>query len=108
VSRLKKNKEHQLAVDARNRVSQIIDEVPAQDLVNSIKRAPSLRGMILGYIAEEMFEKHILEPMDHFNDIVKHDDHDRSKNQSDRDFTYKGKLFSVQLKSIQTNSITYD
>lgn len=104
----KKNKEHQLAVEARQRVTTIIDQVSPEDLVSSIKRAPSLRGMILGYIAEEMFERHILEPMSEIEEIVKHDDHDRKKNKSDRSFAYKSRTYSVQLKSLQTNSITYD
>jgi hypothetical protein len=108
MARQKKNKEHQLAIEARARVTTIIDQVSPEDLVNSIKRAPSLRGMILGYIAEEMFQRHILEPLTEIEGITKHDDHDRTKNKSDRSFTYKGKTYSVQLKSLQTNSITYD
>jgi hypothetical protein len=55
-----KDKNHQLAIAARERVTTIIDQISPEDLVNSIKRAPSLRGMILGYIAEEMFQRHIL------------------------------------------------
>jgi len=70
VARNRKNKQHQLAVEARERVATIIDQVPAGDLVNSIKRAPSLRGMILGYIAEEMFQRHILEPLSQIEGIV--------------------------------------
>lgn len=92
---------------ARDRVITIIDAIPPEDLVSSIKRAPSLRGMILGYIAEEMFEKHVpmqypaLEP----HHLEAHDDHDRSVNKSDRTLTYRGRRYGIQLKSIQTNSI---
>jgi hypothetical protein len=46
--------------------------------------------------------------MSQIAEIIKHDDHDRSKNKSDRDFSYKGRKYSVQLKSVQTNSIIYD
>ena len=104
----KKDKEHPLAIAARERVTTIIDQISPEDLVKSIKRAPSLRGMMSGYIAEEMFQKYVLEPLADVNTIIKHDDHDRKKNKSDRDFTYKGKIYSVQLKSVQTNSIAYD
>lgn len=38
-------------------------------------------------------------------DIVHHDDHDRSANKSDRTITYQGRQYGIQLKSIQTNSI---
>lgn len=95
------------AILARERVLTIIDAVPAEDLVASIKRAPSLRGMILGYIAEEMFEKHLPQryPVIQSNQIQKHDDHDRELNKSDRTVTYNGRMYRIQLKSIQTNSI---
>lgn len=95
------------AQQARDRVLTIIDSIPPEDLVTSIKRAPSLRGMILGYIAEEMFEKHVpvrygcINP----NQITAHDDHDRNFNKSDRTITVGGNRYRIQLKSIQTNSI---
>jgi hypothetical protein len=95
------------AIAARDRVIKIIDSVSADELITSIKRAPSLRGMILGYIAEEMFEKHVPEKYGFISsdDIEKHDDHDRKFNKSDRTIRSKGRLYRVQLKSIQTNSI---
>lgn len=104
-ARTVKVKDHPLAVDARGRVPLIIDSISPNDLVAAIKRAPSLRGMILGYIAEEMFEKHVLDPIEHVNDVRKFDDHDRSQNKADRDFVYRDRRYTVQLKSIQTNSI---
>lgn len=95
------------AIEARDRVIKIIDSVPPEDLVMSIKRAPSLRGMILGYIAEEMFEKYVPKKYGFISsdDIEKHDDHDRKFNKSDRTIRANGRLYRVQLKSIQTNSI---
>ncbi len=98
---------HPDAVAARSRVSDMIDAVPPKDLVEAIKRAPSLRGMILGYVAEEVFEKHIRLTQKQITEIVKHDDHDRTANKSDRTITYHGRTYSIQLKSIQTNSIKY-
>jgi hypothetical protein len=89
-------------------VREIIDQVTAEELVAAIKRAPSLRGMILGYIAEEMFEVHVLNTVDGVTDVRKHDDHDRTLNKCDRDFIYGGRRYTVQLKSIQTNSIKFD
>ena len=95
------------AIKARNRVMKIIDSVNPNDLVSSIKRAPSLRGMILGYIAEEMFEKY-LKTIPEISNVTKHDDHDRKSNKSDRTFDFNGRRYSIQLKSIQTNSIKMD
>lgn len=102
-----KDKDHPVALQSRKRVETIIDAIPPHDLVMAIKRAPSLRGMILGYIAEEMFVRHVLEDKE-FDDVRKHDDHDRENNKIDRDFLYEGKRVSVQLKSVQTNSISWN
>lgn len=105
--RSKYDKNDPEAIAARERVITIIDSVPPADLVQSIKRAPSLRGMILGYIAEEMFEKYV--PATYgiieAGDIEAHDDHDRRFNKSDRTIRNNGRLYRIQLKSIQTNSI---
>lgn len=102
-----KNKEHPEAQTARSRVPLIIDSVPPADLISAIKRAPSLRGMILGYIAEEMFEKHLRSDISAIDEIHKHDDHNREENKSDRSVDYKGRRYTIQLKSIQTNSIAF-
>lgn len=101
-----KNTMHAAAMDARSRVATIIDTIPPEDLILAIKQAPSLRGMILGYIAEEMFARHILKDSE-FSNVRKHNDHDRENNKTDRDFIFKGKRIRVQLKSIQTNSICW-
>jgi len=85
----------------------MIDAIPPADLVEAIKRAPSLRGMILGYVAEEVFEKFLRDNHKEVTEIEKHDDHDRSKNKSDRTITYKGRKYTIQLKSLQTNSIKH-
>lgn len=101
------NKEDPEAQAARERVVTIIDSVRPEDLVQSIKRAPSLRGMILGYIAEEMFEKYVPQKYGFISSehIEKHNDHDRNFNKSDRTIAAHGRLYRIQLKSVQTNSI---
>ncbi len=95
------------AIAAKARVLTMIDAIEPEQLVASIKRAPSLRGMILGYIAEQMFETHV--PLRYHlilaEHIMGHDDHDRTSNKSDRTITHNGLRFGIQLKSIQTNSI---
>jgi hypothetical protein len=98
------------AIAARGRVSTMIDAIPPEDLVDAIKRALSLRGMILGYVAELMFEKHVPNryPVILSEHIEHHDDHDRTANKSDRTITYEGRRYGVQLKSLQTDSIARD
>lgn len=107
VSRRRRLKDDAEAVTARGRVMTIVDAIPPEDLVSAIKRAPSLRGMILGYIAELMFEKHVPKtyPVILSEHIEHHDDHDRTANKADRTISYRGNRYGVQLKSIQTNSI---
>jgi hypothetical protein len=106
VARGAKQPAHPEAVAARNRVSTIIDAIPPEDLVLAIKRAPSLRGMILGYIAEEMFGKCVLKDP-RITDVRTHDDHDRDNNKVDIDFMFEGRRVTIQLKSLQTNSIVW-
>ena len=98
------------AVSARARVLDMIDMIPPVDLVALVKEKPSLRGMVLGNLAELLFERHIPDRYLSIaqNDIIGHDDHDRSANKSDRTITYRGRTYAVQIKSIQTGSIKRD
>ncbi|TGN06795.1 restriction endonuclease [Leptospira ilyithenensis] len=64
---------------------------------------PSLRGMILGYVAEFQFEKNWLSNPK-ISDISKTDDHDR-KQKGDRNIRYKNKRFIIEVKSLQTNTV---
>ncbi len=106
--RTKNLKDDPEALKARERVKSMIDAIPPEDLVASIKKAPSLRGMILGYVAELMFEKHIPSAYELIlsEHIESHDDHDRNANKADRTIAYNGRKYGIQLKSMQTNSIT--
>ena len=104
--RIKLNKSHELSIECRKRVTESIDSVDSSDLIHAIKTAPSLRGIVLGFVAEVMFTKHA-ELIEGIEDVRKHDDHDRSKNKIDRDFLYRGQRVTVQLKSIQTNSLGF-
>jgi hypothetical protein len=106
--RSKRDFDHPDAVKARQQAIAVIDAVDPLELVYAIKRAPSLRGMIAGYIAEEMFEKHANAELSSIQSVEKHDDHDRSVNKSDRTITYKGRRYTIQLKSVQTNSIHFN
>lgn len=70
-------------------------------LIQLIIDNPSLRGIIYGYVSEAAFCNFLDEQgiTDHF----KPDDHKKTK--SDRTFGYNGRQYTVQLKSIQTNTI---
>lgn len=78
-------------------------DVTVEELTQVVDQNPSLRGMILGYLAELKLEKLWLRHED-IADVSKHDDHDRKK-KGDRVVLYKGKEFIFESKSLQTNSI---
>ena len=64
---------------------------------------PSLKGMIVGYIAEFQLKKY-LKNNNMLSGFRKDDDHDRNK-KGDLVITYKHKEFILESKSLQTNSI---
>ena len=78
-------------------------DVTVEELTQVVDQNPSLRGMILGYLAELKLEKLWLRHAS-IADVSKHDDHDRKK-KGDRVVLYKGKEFIFESKSLQTNSI---
>lgn len=74
-----------------------------QELTEIIQENPSMRGLMLGYIAEYKLRKmHFSDPV--FDKVHKADDHDRSK-KGDLTVTYNGREFKIECKSLQTNSI---
>jgi len=74
-----------------------------QELTEIIALNPSMRGLMLGYIAEYKLRKmHFSAPC--FENVQKKDDHDR-KHKGDLTVTYKGREFKIECKSLQTNSI---
>jgi hypothetical protein len=68
-----------------------------------VKENPSLRGMILGYIAEKKL-KDLFENSGKTEKHRKDDDHDRTK-KGDLTLFYKGEEITIEVKSLQTNSI---
>lgn len=77
--------------------------ITATQLTGLVKANPSLRGIMLGYVAEHKFQE-MIELNPHISASVKHDDHDRSR-KHDRVITYKGAPFTVEVKSLQTNLV---
>jgi len=74
-----------------------------QELTEIVQENPSMRGLMLGYIAEYKLRKTCFsDPV--FEGIHKADDHDRSR-KGDLTVTYKGREFRIECKSLQTNSI---
>lgn len=78
-------------------------DITIEELTNVVDQNPSLRGMILGYLAELKLENMWL-TRENISSISKHDDHDRRK-KGDRVVLYKGREFVFEAKSLQTNTI---
>lgn len=77
--------------------------ISAHDLTKLIDENPSLRGMLFGYVAEFQFSKIWLVHPD-VSYAIKPDDHNRKK-KGDRVIIYKDEEFSIEVKSLQTNTI---
>jgi hypothetical protein len=75
----------------------------AEDLTQIVDANPSMRGLMLGYVAEYKLKKMYFEDS-RITALVKDDDHDR-KSKGDIRFNYRGRTFRVESKSLQTNSI---
>lgn len=73
------------------------------ELTDLIEQNPSLRGILLGYVAEKRFHDGFLNHPD-ITDKRKDDDHDRKK-KGDRRIAYKGETFLIEVKSLQTNMV---
>ncbi len=80
-----------------------IFDVSLDFLTQVVVGNPSLRGMVLGYLAEAKL-KEILEGHGRASAFRKEDDHDRKK-KGDLVVTYQGFEFKVEVKSLQTNSV---
>lgn len=78
-------------------------EISEQDLTELVDQNPSLRGILLGYVAEKKFHNAFLNhPL--ISEIRKDDDHDRRK-KGDRTIVYNGTSVTIEVKSLQTNSV---
>jgi hypothetical protein len=64
--------------------------ITEQELTDLVNQNPSLRGMLLGYIAEHKFQKLFLDDSK-IATTTKDDDHDRTK-KGDRRIIYKREI----------------
>jgi transcriptional regulator with XRE-family HTH domain len=76
------------------------------ELTNLIHDNPSLRGMVVGYAAEQKLQAHF-QSSEEITYIGKPDDHDR-QNKGDHIIRYRGHQFSIEIKSLQTRMVTRD
>jgi hypothetical protein len=80
--------------------------VSLDELTSVVRSNPSLRGMLVGYLAEQKLHA-LFEGDPRITGLRKDDDHDRTK-KGDLVVSYKGVDFRIESKALQTNSIRTD
>jgi len=77
-----------------------------KELNDILSYRPSMRGMLMGFVAEyRLSEKWFSDARIHR--WTRYDDHDRTR-RGDFWFTYQGVTLSVEVKSLQSNSVRYE
>lgn len=74
-----------------------------ESLIDVMTEVPSVRGMVYGNVAEVEFARWLVRNGVPDEAQVRDDDHAKTK--SDRTIEFEGRRFTIQLKSLQTNSI---
>lgn len=77
--------------------------ISAEYLTAVVNDNPSLKGMLLGYVAERKL-RDLFEKDSRVSNLRKDDDHDRTK-KGDLVISYRDQEFKIEVKSLQTNSI---
>jgi hypothetical protein len=77
-------------------------DITIEELTELVDKNPSLRGVLIGYIAELKLRKLWLSTV--LTQTIKYDNHDRQK-KGDLVITYKGQNFIIESKSTQPSSI---
>ncbi|MCA9980884.1 MAG: helix-turn-helix transcriptional regulator, partial [Anaerolineales bacterium] len=81
-------------------------EITPSQLTSLLEENPSLRGMLLGYVAELKLREMIISYPE-VSYATKFDDHDR-KQKGDLYIIYRGHAFDIESKSLQTKMVQQD
>ena len=77
--------------------------VPIEDLNAVLAERPSVRGGLLGFLSEYRLQRTALADS-RIHKPVRHDDRDRAR-PADFSFEYLGNVFTVEVKSLRTESV---
>lgn len=81
-------------------------DITPEQLTLLLDENPSLRGILLGYVAELKL-KEVVASIPGVSYSIKFDDHDRKK-KGDLYIIYGGKAFSLESKSLQSGMVKWD
>lgn len=91
-------------VDVKRNITELSRWIDPTDLMHVIEANPSLRGFAYGYVSERELTKHVVKLLGlSEDDYTKDDDH--SKTKADLAFSYRSRRYTIQVKSIQTESL---
>ncbi len=77
--------------------------ITAEELSAILMERPSLRGLLVGYLAEYKLQRSVFSDA-RIHKLIRHDDHNR-KRPADFSFEYRGRKFTVEVKSLQSGSV---
>lgn len=75
-------------------------------ILEVLRDTPSVRGMVYGNLAEVQLSRWLVDNGVPREDQLRDDDHAKTK--SDRTIIHQGRRYTIQVKSMQTNSIKED
>ena len=81
-------------------------QVTGIELADIIEAHPSLRGMVLGYLAEYKLRQRWFASHSQITNIVRYNNHDRTR-KNDVAFTYRNIPITVEVKSLQTATVRH-
>ena len=79
-------------------------QVTGEEIATIIEAHPSLRGMVMGYLAEYKLRQLWFINHPQITDIIRYDNHDRTR-KNDVAFTYRNIPITVEVKSLQTAKV---
>lgn len=77
--------------------------ITVDELDEILASRPSLRGILIGFVAEYKLPRMWFSD-DRIRDLERYDNHDRTR-PGDFGFTYQGTPVTIQVKSLQSNSV---
>lgn len=94
-----------IRIDLRGMVGFLSDwDLSYEEIDELLTKNPSLRSFVMGYTAELKCRRIHFDGRPFVSNITKYDDHDRLK-KGDIAFDYKDYTFTVEVKSLQSNSL---
>ncbi len=77
--------------------------ITVDDINAVLSERPSVRGILIGFLSEYKLQRTVFSDA-RIHKLIRYDDHDRSR-PADFSLEYRGRQITVEVKSLQTNSV---